>query len=110
VWRSEFDAVAAAGLNGQLIWSGAFGYIFSDLGWFSPLLLYVYGLATGWTWRSQKLGRVLGAILYPWCGFCILYWFGTNYLLDPKAAVLILCVILISLYESLLLRTQTEAI
>ncbi len=110
VWRSEFDAVAAAGLNGQLIWSGAFGYIFSDLGWFSPLLLYVYGLATGWTWRSLKLGQVLGAILYPWCGFCILYWFGTNYLLDPKVTVLILCVILISLYESLLLRTQTEAI
>jgi hypothetical protein len=104
VWQSEFGAVTAAGLNGQLIWSGTFGYIFSDLKWLSPLLLFIYGLGTGWAWRSLKLGRIAGIILYPWCAFCILFWFGTNYLLDPKAVVLLLDVIVLGLYERLFVR------
>src|SRR5258707_427502 len=35
VWRSEFSAVSSAGLNARLIWSGTFGYAFSDLKWAS---------------------------------------------------------------------------
>jgi len=108
-WRSEFGAVSTAGLNGDLIWSGTFGYLFSDVGWLAPFLLFVYGLTTGWVWRSFKLGRTAGVVLYPWFAFCILFWFGTNYLLDTKAVVLLGDAIALRLYESLLMRTTTEA-
>ena len=101
VWRSEFDAVSAAGLSGGLIWSGTFGYIFSELGWLSPLLLFVHGLATGWAWRSFRLGQTAGIVLYPWCAYCTLFWFGTNYMLDPLAVDLLFVVIILSFYETL---------
>ena len=103
-WQSEFDAVWAAGLNGDFIWPGTFGYMFSDLGWFSPFLLFAYGLATGWVWRSLKLGRTAGIVLYPWFAFCILFWFGTNYLLDTKVVVLFVDAVFLGIYEWLFLR------
>ena len=109
VWRSEFDAVSAAGLNGQLIWSGTFGYLFSDLGWFSPLMLFVYGIFTGWAWRLLRLGKTAGVVLYPWCAFCVLFWFGTNYLLDPKLADLLIVVVALGFYESWFSSARTEA-
>jgi hypothetical protein len=108
VWQSEFGAVTAAGLNGQLIWSGTFGDIFSDLRWLSPLLLFIYGLGTGWAWRLLKLGKTVGIVLYPWCAFCILFWFGTNYLLDPRAVVLFLVAIALGLYELMAFRTSSS--
>lgn len=108
VWRSEFDAVSAAGLDGRLIWAGTFGYIFSELGWLSPLMLFVYGLATGWAWRSLRLNQTVGIMLYPWCAFCILFWFGTNFLLDPLAVDLSAAAIMLSLYETLCSRSRTE--
>ncbi len=103
-WGSEFNAADAAGLNGNLIWAGAFGYIFSDLKWLSPFLLIAYGLLTGWAWRSLKLGKTLGILLYPWCGFCVLFWFGYNYLLDTQAIVLIIEAILLVAYESVFIH------
>lgn len=109
-WRSEFGAVSSAGLDGRLIWSGAFGYVFSDLKWASPLLLFVYGLLTGWAWRLLKLGKTAGVVLYPWCAFCVLFWFGTNYLLDPRAVVLLLVAIALRLYELLFVHASLEIV
>ena len=108
VWRSEFDAVSTAGLDGNLIWAGTFGYIFEDFGWFSPLVLFAYGLITGWCWRSLKLGRIAGVVFYPWCAYCILFWFGTNYMLDSKAVDLVLIVLFLATYESVLLRRKSR--
>jgi hypothetical protein len=102
--RSQFNAVAAAGLNGDLIWPGAFGYIFSELKWLSPLLLIIYGLLTGWMWRLLRLGKTTGILLYPWCAFCILFWFGVNYLLDTQPVVLLIDAIGLVLYETLFIR------
>ncbi len=110
VWRSEFSAVSSAGLNARLIWSGTFGYAFSDLKWASPLLLFIYGLITGWAWRLLKLGKTVGIVLYPWCAFCVLFWFGTNYLLDPRAIVLLLVATALSLYELLFVSASVEIV
>lgn len=99
-WYSEFGAVDRAGLNGRLIWSGAFGYIFSDLGWFTPLLLALYGLFYGGVWSSVRQGRVFGLLLYPWCGFCVLFWVGSNYLLDFTMIVFLFEAMALSLYKS----------
>jgi hypothetical protein len=43
--------------------------------------------------------RQLGIVLYPWFGFCILFWFGTNYLLDSPIEPLLLGAFLIFAYE-----------
>ncbi|MFZ0296936.1 MAG: hypothetical protein WAM13_01175 [Candidatus Sulfotelmatobacter sp.] len=110
VWQSEFGAVTAAGLDGRLLWSGTFGYIFSDLKWLSPLFLFIYGLGTGWAWRLLKLGKTTGIVLYPWCAFCILFWFGTNYLLDPRAVVLLLVAISLGLYELIFVRASVRVV
>jgi hypothetical protein len=109
-WQSEFASVSTAGLNAGFIWSGTFGYVFSDLGWMSPFLLFAYGLMTGWVWRSLKLGRTAGIVLYPWFAFCILFWFGTNYLLGTQLVVLLLGAIVLGFYELLLVGAPRQEV
>jgi hypothetical protein len=106
VWRSEFWAVGRANLNTNSIWSGAFGYIYSDLGWLSPGFVFLYGLLYGWVWRSVRRGRTFGIILYPWCTFCILFWFGNNLLLDTRCALLVIVALVLSGYEFLMVREK----
>jgi hypothetical protein len=107
-WYSEFGAVDRAGLSGRLIWSGAFGYMYSDLGWFTPMLLALYGLLYGGVWSSMRQGRVLGLLLYPWCGFCVLFWVGSNYLLDFTMVVFLFEAIVLSLYERVFTKRTAE--
>jgi len=108
-WQSEFNAVTNSGLNGNLIWSGAFGYIFSELGWFSPLLVFIYGVLYGYVWRLLKRDSTFGIVLYPWFAFCILFWFGTNYLFDNKCFVLFLDAFFLFLYERVVRKRHVSA-
>ncbi len=115
VWASEFGAVSRAGLNGTLIWSGAFGYIFSDLGWFSLPFVFGYGMLYGFTWNWIKRGKALGVVLYPWFGFCALFWMGFNYLFDQPVESFLLVAIILTGYEFVFVkrsqcRRRTEAI
>lgn len=104
--HSEFWAVSRANLNGDLVWSSAFGYIYSDLGWLSPGFVFLYGLLYGWVWRSVCLGRTFGIVFYPWCAFCILFWFGTNLLLDTRGAVMVIVALVLSGYEFVVVRER----
>jgi hypothetical protein len=99
VWTSEFGAVSRAGLDGSLIWSGAFGYIFSELGWFSLLFIFGYGVLYGAAWKWIKRGSVFGIVLYPCFGFCALFWVGSNYLLDQPTEILSVVAIGLVMYE-----------
>jgi hypothetical protein len=76
----------------------------------SPFLLFAYGLMTGWVWRSLKLGRTAGIVLYPWFAFCILFWFGTNYLLGTQLVVLLLGAIVLGFYELLLVGAPRQEV
>jgi hypothetical protein len=105
LWGSEFDAVSRAGLNGSLIWSGTFGYIFSELGWFSLPFVFSYGLLYGCLWRQLKRGAVFGVVIYPFLGYNVLEWWGTNGLLDQPLVLLIVIGITLICYERLLVRT-----
>jgi hypothetical protein len=105
LWGSEFDAVSRAGLNSGLIWSGTFGYIYSDLGWFSLPFVFSYGLLYGCLWRQLKRGAVIGVVLYPLLGYNVLEWWGTNGLLDQPLVLLIVIGITFICYEGLLVRT-----
>jgi hypothetical protein len=107
VWASEFEAVSRAGLDGRLIWSGSFGYIFSDLGWFSLLFIFGYGMLYGIAWNWIKRTKVLGIVLYPCFGFCILFWVGSNYLLDQPLEILSIVAVILTGYE-LLFVSPTE--
>jgi hypothetical protein len=104
VWGAEFGAVSNSGLDGRLIWSGAFGYVFSDLGWFSLPFLLGYGILYGIIWNRLKRGRVFGVVLYPFFGFCVLFWVGSNYLLDVPMEVFLIVASLLAGYEFALLR------
>jgi hypothetical protein len=104
IWGSEFEAVTRAGLDGHLVWPGAFGLIFSDFGWFSVPFLFGYGIVYGLVWNSIKLGKTLGVVLYPCLGFCVLFWIGSNALLDSQRAVLLVAAMAIVAYELIFVR------
>lgn len=106
LWQSEFRAMGTAGLSENAIWSGTFGYIFADIGWFAPLFVFFEGLLCGVVWRSIKLERPFGIVLYPWFAFCILFWFGMNDMFDNRIIVYIVEIIGLSIYESLFLRYE----
>ncbi|MEG9431415.1 hypothetical protein [Terriglobus sp. ADX1] len=98
-WTSEFGAVERAGLNGSMIFLGTFGFIFCDLGWFTPLWLMGYGIIYGGLWRSVRHSGVVGVLLYPFAAFCVLLWFGTNLLLDSWVIPFIRYALLLLVYE-----------
>lgn len=87
LWNSEFQAVASAGLNQYLIWPSALGYLFLDFGWGTGFVLIMYGWIYKIVWSLWLSKTSIGIILYPWFAFCLLFWFGTNYLLDTKLLV-----------------------
>jgi hypothetical protein len=105
IWGSEFGAISSASLDANFIWPGAFGQIFSDLGWYSFPFVFAYGALYAIVWRWFKCGKALGVVLYPWFGFCILFWLGTNYLLDPPIEPLLLVGLLLACYETAFLQS-----
>jgi hypothetical protein len=109
VWNSEFGAIDRAGLDGGGIWSGAFGYIFSDLGWFSVPFVFGYGMLYGVVWNWMKQGKTLGIVLYPGIGFCALFWFGSNYLFDSEMVFLLVTAIILAVYESAILKSPATS-
>ncbi len=109
VWGSEFLAVAKAGLDSHMIWSGAFGYIFSDLGWFTSPFLFLYGLIYGALWRELMCGNVTGIALYPFGGFCILFWIGDNYFTSSTLVLLGVVAIILVAYEHFCLEHVTAS-
>jgi hypothetical protein len=105
VWGAEFGAVTRAGLDGTLIWSGAFGYIFSDLAWFSFPFIFAYGILYGLAWNWIKRGKVLGVVLYPAIAYCALLWVAANSLLDSQRAVLLVAALILAGYERVFVRS-----
>jgi len=99
VYFSEFSSIAAGGLNPGFNWPGAFGYIYADLGWWTPLYLFPIGLFNGYLWRSFRKETLIGIVFYPWAAFSILFWFGWNVLFDLRFALLGVVVVALSAYE-----------
>jgi hypothetical protein len=102
IWSSEFQAVEQAGLNSQLIWSGAFGYLFSDFGWGTPLVIGAYGIVYGLVWRQAKSGTAIGVSLYPWFAFSALAWFSSNLVFDSRFFFFLMAAVLLAAYERFL--------
>jgi hypothetical protein len=100
-WMSEFSSVGRAGLDASMIYTGTFGDIYIELGWFTPLYVFGYGLLYGYTWRRMKEGRLIGILLYPYLAHIVLFWFGTNAVFEAITAALVADVIILGAYESL---------
>jgi hypothetical protein len=101
LWRSEFASVALAGLNPSYIWSGVFGYLYSDIGWFTTLYMILYGFVAAYLWRRFEKGTLIGLVFYPWMACCILWWNGVNFLLFDRILHLVEVTIALALYERL---------
>jgi hypothetical protein len=110
LWLSEFGPLAASGLNSSFNYSSVFGYLFSDLGWWTPVYMAITGIFAGSLWSRFRAGTTLGLVLYPWMVFWILFWFGWNLLFDARGVVLLETSVLLFLYDKLcLLRRSREA-
>ncbi len=110
LWGSEFTAVSQAGLNGGLIWAGTFGYIYSDLGWFSFAWVFGYGIAYGLIWKSLLKGNIFGIFLYPFFAYSEVGWWGTNGLLDSPLIIFLGAAVLFRLYEATFLRRNSPTV
>jgi hypothetical protein len=108
-WRSEFNSVAIAGLDSSWIFSGTFGDIFIEFGWFAPLYVFGYGLLYGLVWNWMKRNRMIGIILYPYLAYCVLFWFTTNALFDTDFAALVADVAILALYERIFMNMRQSS-
>ncbi len=109
LWLSEFPSVQMSGLNSAYNWASVFGYVYSDLGWWTPLYLCAAGIAAGFLWARFRAGTTFGIVLYPWMAFWILFWFGWNLLLDARGVVLIEASVLLYVYDRLSLVPARHA-
>jgi hypothetical protein len=109
LWLTEFPSLNAAGMNAYYNWASVFGYLFSDLGWWTPVYMFAAGLLAGHLWSRFRAGATVGIVLYPWMAFWILFWFGWNLLLDARGIVLIEIGILLVVYDKLFLRRARES-
>jgi hypothetical protein len=106
VWQTEFSTVMAAGLNPGFNWSSTFGYLYSDLGWYSPIYLFLIGIIAGRTWASFSAGKTIGIVFYPWVSFWILFWFGWNLIFDSRSIWILESGVLLLFYDALFLKKR----
>ena len=101
-WLFEFVSVANSGLNGYLIWSTAAGYVYSDIGYMFFLYWIFVGFFIGVAWQFFRQGTLFGFIFYPWVAFCLIFWFGMNFIFDTRIISLIVVFLLIKMNSSFL--------
>jgi hypothetical protein len=106
---SEFVSVSAAGLNPTYIWSGTFGYIYSDIGWWCLLYLTLLGILAGYLWFEFRSGSAVGVIAYLWLAFSILFWMGGNYVFHERVVRFVTAGIVLSLYDKVVFTHRAPA-
>ncbi len=104
LWLSEFGSLSTSGLNSGFNWASVFGYLFSDLGWWTPVYMAATGILAGSLWSRFRAGTTFGLVFYPWIVFWILFWFGWNLLFDARGVVLLETGVLLFLYDKLCLQ------
>ncbi len=104
LWQTEFSSTSAAGLNPTFIWAGAFGYVYSDLGWFAPLYWVLVGVLAGCLWARFTSGRSVGLVLYPWMAFSILMWCGPNFIFRTNFVQYCEFAVILHVYDKVFLR------
>ena len=98
VWLDDFAAVGSAGLWPSYTFASCFGFIFIDAGWWTPAVVFLTGMFSGFIWRRFKQGTTLGVVVYPVVFFSALMWFGTNMLIHMNTIMAILIAAALVLY------------
>jgi hypothetical protein len=109
VWQGEFNSTAVAGLNPMFIWSGVFGYLYSDIGWWTLLYLICAGLLAAYLWARFNAGKPIAIVLYLWIANWVLFWFGWNLLLDFRAMTILESGLALALYDHVSTRRANRS-
>jgi hypothetical protein len=109
LFQTEFLSTSAAGLNPAFIWAGAFGYVYSDIGWWTPLYWCFIGVIAGVLWDKFSACRSVGLVLYPWVAFTVLMWCGGNLIFRTNFIQYCEFAVVLYIYDKLFLRRSSEA-
>lgn len=99
IWSQEFSDVASAQLNPAYIWGTLYGYIYSVLGYLTPIYFSILGLIMGVLWKSFLRNETLGIILYPYFFSGFILSFASNIIFLPQFVGLIYTILLLSIWE-----------
>lgn len=101
VFTSEFNSLARAGLNSRFNWATVYGYIYSSIGWATPIYFMLLGFICSFVWGHLKRATQFGFAFYPFIGASILFWFTTNTLFMSEAVMSLFGAILLHFYSEL---------
>jgi hypothetical protein len=91
--------VAYAHLVKGYMWSSLFGQIYTDMGLFSFLYMFIYGAAAGILWKLFTRKRVFGILVYPWLAFSVFMWFGYDCFTAQDLSALIVMSVVFVVFE-----------
>ena len=91
-WNNQFISVTSAGLNRSYIWTTAYGFAFSDFGWFGSLVFCLFGLLGSILYSLFRQGKLLGGILYPYFLTTVIKWWSILYFSSRTTDVMLLVV------------------
>lgn len=101
IWLEEFKDVESTQLQASYIWSTVYGYIYSVLGYLTPIYFFMLGLLTGPLWKSFVYNKTTGTIIYPWFFAGLILSFTSNIIFLPQFIALLYALLFIILWESL---------
>lgn len=102
----EFLDTYSAALNGHYIWLTIFGYVWVSVNIFTPLVMFFYGIIVQKAWNSFKLNSTFGIIFYPWLFFCIIFWLGSNILVQPHTISVLSAYLFIRFYNVVFIQNK----
>jgi hypothetical protein len=108
LWLSAFSSVSSGGLSPIFNFYSVFGALYSDLGWFAVVYMFGMGIVAGYLWLLFRSGKTVGLVLYPWCGFSILFWTGFNIMFDLRLVGIVKIAVALAIYDRVRLRRPRE--
>ncbi|HIC7891127.1 TPA: O-antigen polymerase [Citrobacter freundii] len=95
----EFNDSSQGGLNDKFIWLTTFGYVWVSLKYLTPLFMFFYGFFAKIAWVSFKNNLIWGVFLYPWIFFSIIFWLGSNIVIQQPLISVIGAFVFIKMYD-----------
>lgn len=94
-WDAQFQAISGVSLNRSYIWTTAFGFVYSDFGWWGVLYFFGYGMLAGALYLSFRRGRLAGGLLYPYFLTTIVKWWSILYLSARTTDIMVIVLLLV---------------